>query len=84
MRLEGFLRHSHFALMEEHVGAVEDVVLRGVERNLMHLTTDVDDFPRRMQRHVTGLPWTWVWPLKRVVAVVFCYKYVHEDSPVDD
>lgn len=61
VRTEGLSTHSHFALIEECVGETQDVVLHGVERNLMQLMidvslTDVEDLPIPMHHHVTGLP----------------------------
>ena len=64
-----------------------DVSLRGVERNLTRLTThvsmtNVEDLPLCMQRHVIGMPQSWVWLFKRVATIVVCYQDVHGDVPI--
>lgn len=56
--------------------------LRNVERNMEALTRFVpmeiiDDLPVGMQRHVVGVPRTWVFLFRSFANTVLCYDRAH-------
>jgi hypothetical protein len=75
-------RHSHRG--RDEVGPSDDAArtLRNMGRNLETLThsiqmATIDDLPVGMQRHVVGLPRTWVRLLWRLANVVVFYDRAH-------
>jgi len=75
VHLVGLSRHVRVVRKDEPVALELDASLRGVESNLTRLSshvsmTNVEDLPIRMQRHVTGIPQSWDWLLKRVATSI--------------
>ena len=60
-------------------------VFHQVQRHLDHLTTamlmaEIEDLPVAYQRHVIGVPRTWIRLFRRVAQVVLCYSEVHGEA----